>query len=430
MAMDHFQLKDGELHCEEVPLAEIAAAVGTPVYVYSTATMCRHVAVLRDALEPLPDPLIAYAVKANPNTAVIATLAKAGLGADVVSGGEYKRARAAGVPADKIVFSGVGKTEDEMRLALDGGLYQFNLESLDEAEMLSAVAAGMGLTAPVGFRVNPDIAAGGHAKITTGSAENKFGIAIGDAFEAYARISTLPGLSVQGVAVHIGSQLTSLAPLERAFTRVGALIAELRAAGHDINVADLGGGLGVPYDPDQPPPPGPADYGAMVKRVAGGWNVRLVFEPGRLIVANAGVLLSRVIRIKPGVTDPFVIVDAAMNDLMRPALYDAWHRIEAVRPNGALRTANVVGPVCETGDTFATARRMDEVAAGDLIVFRTAGAYAAAMASTYNSRPLTPEVLVDGDRGAVVRPRVNVDALIAADRVPDWLAGCAAVPSS
>lgn len=428
--MDNFQPRNGELHCEEVPLAEIATAVGTPVYVYSTATMCRHVAALRRALEPFPESLIAYAVKANPNSAVIATLAKAGLGADVVSGGEYRRARAAGVPGDKIVFSGVGKTEDEMRLALDGGLYQFNLESLDEAEMLSAVAAGMGVTAPVGFRVNPDIAAGGHAKITTGSAENKFGIAIGDAFEAYARISTLPGLSVQGVAVHIGSQLTSLAPLERAFTRVGELIAELRAAGHDIKVADLGGGLGVPYDPDQPPPPSPADYGAMVKRVAGGWNVRLVFEPGRLIVANAGVLLSRVIRIKPGATDPFVIVDAAMNDLMRPALYDAWHRIEAVRPSGALRTANVVGPVCETGDTFATARRMDEVAAGDLIVFRTAGAYAAAMASTYNSRPLTPEVLVVGDRWAVVRPRVNVDALIAADRVPDWLAGCAAVPSS
>ena len=428
--MDHFQLREGELHCEDVPLAEIAAGVGTPVYVYSTATMCRHVAALREALEPLADPLIAYAVKANPNSAVIATLAKAGLGADVVSGGEYRRARAAGVPSDKIVFAGVGKTEAEMRLALEGGLYQFNLESLDEAEMLSTVATAIGRTAPVGIRINPDVGAGGHAKITTGAAENKFGIAIGEALSAYAHAARLPNLEVQGVAVHIGSQLTSLDPLERAFSRIGELIGELRAAGHDITVADLGGGLGVPYDPGQPPPPSPADYGAMIKRIAGGWNTRLVFEPGRLIVANAGVLLSRVIRVKPGATDPFVIVDAAMNDLMRPALYDAWHRIDAVRPNGRKRTANVVGPVCETGDTFATGRHMDDVAAGDLVVFRTAGAYAAAMSSTYNSRPLTPEVLVDGDRWAVVRPRMEVDALIAADRMPDWLGGCAQAPSS
>jgi len=428
--MDHFQLRTGELYCEDVPLAEIAARVGTPVYVYSTATMCRHVAALREALELLPDPLIAYAVKANPNSAVIATLARSGLGADVVSGGEYQRARAAGVPADKIVFSGVGKTEKEMRLALQGGLYQFNLESLDEAEMLSGVAMSMGRTAPVGFRVNPDVAAGGHAKITTGAAENKFGIPIGEAAEAYARIATLPGLAVQGVAVHIGSQLTSLDPLERAFTRVGELISELRVTGHDIRVADLGGGLGVPYDPELAPPPSPAEYGAMVRRIAADWNARLVFEPGRLIVGNAGVLLSTVIRVKPGVSDPFVIVDAAMNDLMRPALYDAWHRIEAVRPSGSQRSANVVGPVCETGDTFAIGRVMDDVAAGDLVVFRTAGAYAAAMASTYNSRPLTPEVLVDGKRWAVVRPRVDVEALIAADRVPDWLGGCVDSPSS
>ncbi|MES2136447.1 MAG: diaminopimelate decarboxylase [Pseudomonadota bacterium] len=423
--MDHFQLRGGELYCEDVPLAEIAQVVGTPVYVYSTAAMCRHAAALRSALEPLPDPLIAYAVKANPNSAVIATLAKAGLGADVVSGGEYRRAVAAGVQPDKIVFSGVGKTEDEMRLALEGGLFQFNLESAEEAEMLSAVATAMGRTAPVGFRVNPDVAAGGHAKITTGAAENKFGIAIAGALDAYARAASLPGLAVQGVAVHIGSQLTSLEPLERAFARVGQLIRDLRAAGHGIDVADLGGGLGILYDPAIAPPPSPEDYGAMVRRVSESWDVRLVFEPGRLIVGNAGVLLSRVIRVKPGATAPFVILDAAMNDLMRPALYDAWHRIEAVRPSGRRRTANVVGPVCETGDTFATGREMDEVAAGDLVVFRTAGAYAAAMASTYNSRPLTPEVLVDGDRWAVVRPRVDVEALIAADRLPEWLAGCA-----
>jgi diaminopimelate decarboxylase len=428
--MNHFHLKGGELYCEDVPLSKIAVAVGTPVYVYSTATMCRHVAALRRALEPLADPLIAYAIKANPNSAVVATLARTGLGADVVSGGEYQRARAAGVPGDKIVFSGVGKTEEEMRLALEGGLYQFNLESLAEAEMLSGLAAAMGRSAPVGFRVNPDVAAGGHAKITTGAAANKFGIAIGEALDAYAHVASLPGLEVQGVAVHIGSQLTSLEPLERAFTRVGELITALRGAGHSIDVADLGGGLGVPYDPDLPAPPGPDDYGAMVRRITHGWNVRLVFEPGRLLVGNAGVLLSRVIRTKPGATDPFVIVDAAMNDLMRPALYDAWHRIEAVRPTGAQSRANVVGPVCETGDTFATARHMDEVSAGDLVVFRTAGAYAAAMSSTYNSRPLTPEVLVDEDRWALVRPRVDVETLIAADRLPDWLAGCAEPGSS
>jgi diaminopimelate decarboxylase len=428
--MDHFQLKDGALHCEEVPLAAIAAEVGTPVYVYSMATIRRHVEALRSALSGLDDPLICYAVKANPNAAVLATLAGEGLGADVVSGGEYRRAIAAGIAPDKIVFSGVGKTAEEMQLALSGGLYQFNLESVAEAEMLSAVASAVGKVAPVAFRVNPDVAAGTHAKISTGAAENKFGIAIGDALEAYDRAARLPGLSVQGVAVHIGSQLTSLDPLERAFARVGELIRALRGAGHEIRVADLGGGLGVPYDPSQPPPPSPAEYGAMIDRTSDAWNARLVFEPGRLIVGNAGVLLSRVIRVKPGAAHPFVIVDAAMNDLMRPALYDAWHKIDAVRPTGECCIANVVGPVCETGDTFATAREMDCVEAGDLVVFRTAGAYAAAMSSTYNSRPLTPEVLVDGSRWAVVRPRVEVERLIAADRIPDWLGGCAPPSSS
>ena len=412
--MDHFLYRDGALCCEDVPLADIAASVGTPVYVYSSAAMLRHVRVFREALSELADPLIAYAVKANPNAAVLRTLAAAGVGADVVSGGEYARALDAGIAADKIVFAGVGKTEEEMALALEGGLYQFNLESLPEAETLSKVATAMHRTAPVGFRINPDVGAGGHAKITTGAAASKFGIAIGEALGAYARAAELPGLQVQGVAVHIGSQLTSLEPLERAFTRLGELIAALRSAGHDIRVADLGGGLGVPYDPDHPPPPSPADYGAMVERVTSGWDVRLVFEPGRFIVGNAGVLLSRVIRVKPGAADPFVIVDAAMNDLMRRALYDAWHRIDAVRPSGERWAANVVGPVCETGDTFATARQMDRVDAGDLIVFRTAGAYAATMSSTYNSRPLTPEVLVDGDSWTLVRPRIDVDALIAA----------------
>ena len=296
--------------------------------------------------------------------------------------------------------------------------------------MLSAVATSMGRVAPVGFRVNPDVPTGTHAKISTGAAENKFGIALGEALDAYDRAAALPGLSIQGVAVHIGSQLTSLDPLERAFTRIGALIAALRGAGHRIDVADLGGGLGVPYDPALPPPPSPAEYGAMVRRVTAEWDVRLVFEPGRLIVGNAGVLLSRVIRVKPGSPHPFVIVDAAMNDLMRPALYDAWHQIDAVRPSGGRWIANVVGPVCETGDTFATGREMDRVAAGDLIVFRTAGAYAAAMSSTYNSRPLTPEVLVDGARWAVIRQRMDIDRLIAADQLPEWLAGCAGAVSS
>jgi diaminopimelate decarboxylase len=423
--MNGFELKSGELCCEDVPLAAIAAKVGTPVYVYSTATMRCQVEALRSALEPLADTLICYALKANPNAAVVAALAREGLGADVVSGGEYRRAVAAGIGPDAIVFSGVGKTEEEMRLALGGGLFQFNLESLEEAEMLSSVATSMGLVAPVGFRVNPDVPAGTHAKISTGAAENKFGIAIRAAMDAYARAAQLPGLAVQGVAVHIGSQLTSLDPLERAFTRVGKLVGTLRAAGHQIRVADLGGGLGVPYDPDLPAPPSPADYGAMVRRITSGWDLRLVFEPGRLIVGNAGVLLSRVIRIKPGTLHPFIIVDAAMNDLMRPALYDAWHKIDAVQPTGERWIANVVGPVCETGDTFATAREMDRLEAGKLAVFRTAGAYAAAMSSTYNSRPLTPEVLVNGSRWAIVRPRIDLDRLVAADRIEELLSGCA-----
>ncbi len=419
--MDHFQLKDGIVHCEDVPLPVIAERVGTPVYVYSTATMRRHAQVMKRALEPLPDPLIAYAVKANSNVAVLATLAREGLGADIVSGGEYRRARAAGVDPGKIVFSGVGKTEEEMALALKGGLFQFNLESLEEAETLSRVATACGVEAAVAFRVNPDVAAGTHAKISTGAAENKFGIPIDAAPDAYRRATALPHLKVQGVAVHIGSQLTNLAPLEAAFRKVGDLIQSLRAAGCPIQVADLGGGLGVPYDPALPAPPTPDEYGAMVKRVVAGWDTRFVFEPGRLIMGNAGILLARVIRVKPGATHPFVIADAAMNDLMRPALYDAWHTIEAVAPTGARMTANVVGPVCETGDTFAMAREMDLVEAGDLLFFRTAGAYASAMAGTYNSRALAPEVLVDGDQWAIVRRRIDSEEFIAADAMPDWL---------
>lgn len=420
--MDHFTYVDGAMQVEQVPMEAIAQAVGTPVYVYSTATLERHVGVFRDGLSQLDDPLIAFAVKSNPNAAVLATLARLGLGADVVSGGELLRAIAAGIPADRIVFSGVGKTAEEMRIGLEQGIYQFNLESEPEAEMLSEVALSVRKKAPVAYRINPDVDAGTHAKISTGKSENKFGIPYDRALESYRAARALPGLDVQGVAVHIGSQLTDLRPLEAAFVKVGALVEALRADGHAIRTADLGGGLGVPYDPSQPVPPSPAAYGAMVTRVTQGWNVRLLFEPGRVIVGNAGALLSRVVRVKQGAQAPFVIVDAAMNDLLRPSLYDAWHAIRAVKPTGSHAVANVVGPVCETGDTFAMHRDMDVVEAGDLVTFMTAGAYGATMAGTYNSRPLTPEVLVSGDKWAVVRERPPIQALIDGDIIPDWLA--------
>ncbi|MET1112186.1 MAG: diaminopimelate decarboxylase [Allosphingosinicella sp.] len=420
--MDHYPLRNGIVHCEDVPLPLIARAVGTPVYVYSAATMLGQARALKSALAGLDDPLIAFAVKANPNPAVLATFAAEGLGADVVSGGEYRRALAAGIAPEKIVFSGVGKTEAEMALALDGGLCQFNLESVPEAETLSGLALASGREAPVALRVNPDVDAGSHAKISTGAAHNKFGVAIDDALAACARIRELPGLRLTGVAVHIGSQLTRLAPLEAAFERLGELIRALRSAGHEIRTADLGGGLGLVYDPSAPPPPTPADYGAMVARVTRGWETRLIFEPGRLLVGDAGVLLTTVIRVKPGPALPFVIVDAAMNDLMRPTLYDAWHAAEAVAPSGEHMVADIVGPVCETGDTFARARRIDRVGAGELMIIRTAGAYAATMGSTYNSRPLTPEVLVNGAEWAVVRERPAAEELLSGYKPPPWLA--------
>ncbi len=421
--MDCFTLRDGTLHAEDVSLPAIADAVGTPVYVYSTATLERHVRVFRDAVAGLGkgEPLVAFAVKANPNKAVLATLARAGMGADVVSGGELYRALDAGMDPDQIVFSGVGKTADEMAQGLNAGIGQFNIESEPELDMLSAVATRLGKVARIAIRVNPDVIAGTHAKISTGGKENKFGIDYHAAPAAYAHAASLPGIAVRGVAVHIGSQLTDLLPLEAAFGRVGALIRDLRAAGHDITHADLGGGLGVPYDPAKPLPPSPAEYGAMVARATAGWDARLMFEPGRLIVANAGVLVSRVIRVKQGATAPFVVVDAAMNDLLRPSLYDAYHDIRAVTPTGERAPANIVGPVCETGDTFALGRAMDVVAADDLVAFMTAGAYGATMASTYNSRALVPEVLVAGDQFAVVRERPPIEALAQADRLPPWL---------
>jgi diaminopimelate decarboxylase len=420
--MHHFDYRDGVMHAEGVSLERLAADVGTPFYCYSSATIERHYRVFVEALSGL-DALVAYAVKANPNLSVVATLAKLGAGADVVSLGELKRALAAGVPADRIIFSGVGKTRGEMREALLAGILQFNLESEPEAQALSEVAAATGRTASVAFRVNPDVDAGTHAKISTGKAENKFGVPISRAREAYAMAAALPGIEPVGVAVHIGSQLTSLSPLERAYTRVGELIAELRSAGHGIERADLGGGLGIPYYPDLPPPPSPADYGAMVKRVTRGWNARLVFEPGRLIVGNAGVLVTSVVLVKQGAATSFVVLDGAMNDLLRPSLYDAYHAIRAVRPRDGRMVASVVGPVCETGDTFAEGRELTPIDTGDLVAVMTAGAYGATMASTYNSRLLVPEVLVRGDRWSAVRPRTDYDALLGLDRIAPWLDG-------
>jgi diaminopimelate decarboxylase len=418
--MDHFHYRDGVLHCEDVPLSRIADAVGTPVYVYSAATFRRHARVFRDAFAGLADVHLAYAIKANPNLAVLRLLADEGYGADVVSGGEMARALAAGVPPTGIVFSGVGKTRAELARGLDEGIGQFNLELEEEGEVLADLAHARGMTAPAVLRVNPNVDAGTHAKISTGLAENKFGVPIAQAPAMFDRLAGRPGLALHGVAIHIGSQLGDLAPLEAAYARVGALVAELRGAGHRITRVDLGGGLGVRYRPEDDPPE-PAALGAMVARVTKGWDVQLQFEPGRVIAGNAGVLLTRVIWVKPGVTNPYVIVDAAMNDLARPVLYDAWHDFVAVAPTGARMTANIAGPVCETGDTFATDRDIDQVRSGDLGVFRTAGAYGATMASTYNSRALVPEVLVDGARFAVVADRITPETILAAERVPDWL---------
>jgi diaminopimelate decarboxylase len=418
--MDHFALVDGELHCEAVPLSRIAAEVGTPVYVYSAATLRRHARVFRDGLKPAGDVHLAYAIKANPNIAVLNILAREGYGADVVSGGEMARALAAGMPAGDIVFSGVGKTRAELARGLDAGIGQFNIELEEEGAVLARIASAKGLTASAVLRVNPDVDAGTHAKISTGKRENKFGVPIDEAAGIFARLSQLDGLDLRGVAIHIGSQLLDLAPLEAAYTRIGALIAELRSAGHRISHVDLGGGLGVNYRKTDVPPT-PSNFGAMVARVTKEWNVTLMFEPGRVIAGNAGVLLTEVIWVKPGVGSPYVIVDAAMNDLARPALYDAWHDFEAVRPTGERMIANIAGPVCETGDTFARDREIDAVRSGDLAIFRTAGAYGATMASTYNSRPLVPEVLVDGDRYAVVADRIAAETILAAERVPDWL---------
>jgi diaminopimelate decarboxylase len=402
---------------------EIAAAVGTPFYVYSTATLLRHFRLFDEALEGT-DHLVCYAMKAASNQAILKTLAQAGAGMDVVSGGEYLRAKAAGVPGDRIVFSGVGKTAAEIRLALEGGIRQFNVESEPEMEVLNAVALSMGVTAPITIRVNPDVDAKTHAKIATGKSENKFGIPISRAIEVYAMAAGMKGLDVVGIDVHIGSQLTELAPYELAYEKVAELTEALRAQGHNIRRLDLGGGLGIPYARDNQAPPLPSEYGALVKRKLGHLGCEIEIEPGRLIAGNAGLMVSEVIYVKSGEDRDFLIIDGAMNDLIRPAMYEAYHDIvPVIEPDPGIEQVkfDVVGPVCESGDTFAKARIMPPVAAGELVAFRSAGAYGAVMSSEYNSRPLIPEVLVHGDQFAVIRPRPTFDEMINRDTIPEWL---------
>ena len=403
--MSFFDYHDGILHAEQVPLPEIVDAVSTPVHVYSAGAL-RHTAdSFTAALRHLQSARFAFAVKANPNTAVLRLLAKCGYGADIVSGGELRRALDAGMAPSGIVFSGVGKTDRELIDALDAGIGQFNLELEEEGHVLARLAQSRGVRARAVLRVNPDIDGGTHAKISTGKRENKFGVAIAEAPEMFDRLASLDGLDLHGIALHIGSQLGDLGPLEAAYRRVGELVFELRARGHTITRVDLGGGLGIPYRVGDTMPSF-GDYAAMVSRVTEQWNTGLTFEPGRVIAGLAGVLMTRVIWVKPGVTHPFVIVDAAMNDLARPALYDAYHRFAAVAPNGETMVANIAGPVCETGDTFGMAQTIDRVGRGDLAVFHATGAYGAAMASSYNCRPLSPQVLVDGDTFTVVGDRI------------------------
>jgi diaminopimelate decarboxylase len=421
--MDHFLYRDGALHAEDVPVARIAAAVGTPFYLYSTATLVRHFRLFDEALAGMPH-LVCYAMKAASNQAILKTLAEVGAGMDVVSEGEYRRARAAGVPGDRIVLSGVGKTEAEMRTALAGGVRQVNVESEPELDSLSRVAVSMGVTVPITVRVNPDVDAKTHAKIATGKSENKFGIPIARAREVYARAAALPGIEVIGIDVHIGSQLTDLAPFEAAYGKVAELTETLRADGHDIRRLDLGGGLGIPYARSNEAPPLPDDYGALIRRTVGHLGCEIEIEPGRLIAGNAGLLVSTVIYVKSGEGRDFLILDGAMNDLIRPAMYDAHHDIVPViepAPGIESRPFDIVGPVCETGDTFARNRLMPPLEAGDLVAFRSAGAYGAVMASEYNTRPLVPEVLVRDDEFAVIRPRPTFDEIIARDTIPSWL---------
>ncbi|HXC57071.1 MAG TPA: diaminopimelate decarboxylase [Rhizomicrobium sp.] len=422
--MNHFRYVDGVFHAEEVDLRALADTVGTPFYCYSSATLERHYKVFAASFPK--DALVAFSVKALGNVAVLKTLAQLGAGADVVSGGELKKALRAGIPGGRIVFSGVGKTRAEMKLALEAGIYQFNVESEPELEALSEVASALGITAPITIRVNPDVDARTHAKITTGTSETKFGIPWRRARAAYAQAAKLKGIQVVGIDVHIGSQIVALEPFETAFRKVAELAVQLRADGHAIARLDLGGGLGVPYITDNEPPPDPSAYGAMATRVTRDLGCRLILEPGRLIAANAGILVSRVIYVKKGEAKTFAIVDAGMNDLIRPALYDSHHEIVRVNEAGSetpRRRYDVVGPVCETSDIFAADRDLPELKSGDLVAILTAGAYGAVMSSAYNARPPAPEVLVKDGLWSVVRPRLDDDALYGSERIPDWLAG-------
>ena len=421
--MDHFAYRNGVLHAEDVSLADIAADVGTPFYCYSRATFERHIRVFDEALAGMPH-LVCYAMKANSNLALLKIAVAAGAGMDVVSGGELRRALAAGCPPEKIVFSGVGKTEEEMRLALEVGIRQFNVESEPELYRLNRVAVQMGKRAAITVRVNPDVDAKTHAKISTGKSENKFGIPIAKARAVYAEAAAMEGIEVVGVDVHIGSQLTELAPYEAAFLKVRELTEQLREDGHDIRRLDLGGGLGIPYQQSNEAPPLPFDYGEVVRRTVGDLNCEIEIEPGRLISGNAGVLVAQTIYRKEGEGRDFLILDAAMNDLIRPAMYDAWHDIVPVKepsPDAAVGPVDIVGPVCESGDTFAKQREMAFVDEGELVAFRSAGAYGAVMSSEYNSRPMIPEVLASGSRFDVVRPRPTYDEMLSRDRIPDWL---------
>jgi diaminopimelate decarboxylase len=422
--MHYFAYRDGVMHAEDVDLTRLAREVGTPFYCYSSATIERHYAVFSEAFAGLPS-MVCYALKANSNQGVLTTLARLGAGMDVVSEGELRRARAAGVPGDRIIFSGVGKTKAEMALGLDEDILCFNVESEPELEALSQVATSSGRIARIAIRVNPDVDARTHAKISTGKSENKFGIPLSRAREVYARAKVLPGILVTGVDMHIGSQIIDLAPFDEAFALLPDLVAALRADGHVIDHVDLGGGLGIPYLSDNQPPPHPDAYAEIIRRRTKGLDCKLFLEPGRLIVGNAGILVTSVIYVKKGAGKTFVIVDAAMNDLIRPTLYDAHHEIQSVvepRRDAARLRADVVGPVCESGDYLAQDRDIAEVAAGDLLAVMTAGAYGAVQAGTYNSRLLVPEVLVKGAQYALVRPRPSYDDLIALDKIPPWLA--------